>query len=422
MRTKTRRLLTLSLGGVLLLAVVASAGALLVLDRIRTGEAALRNRVLERRGWLEEIRDGIYLSGTLARDYFNEPHGSDATALLEKLKSLEQDTNKALMRYSHATPEGNLEVAQLRGEVATYWKVLGLMEEMAGQQSSPGVNAYFQRQLAQRRQAMLQIAGDINRALERDLEEGEAHLAAMYTRFRFILMLETVLILAFGSVLSITTIRRIVKLQTEARALSAQLVTSQEQERREIARELHDTIGQAASGIRLDLGRMALTAGSDAMRLQLQSAAAAAEQIVDSVRQIALSLRPSMLDDLGLVPALEWQAREVGNRTGLNVQVTARDSAGELPDTHSTCIYRVAQEALQNCARHSAASHVRVGLEKNATKVSLQIEDDGKGFLVGRTKGLGLLGIEERVGRLGGRFRVQSEPGRGTIVTAELPL
>src|SRR5260370_38982964 len=131
------------------------------------------------------------------------------------------------------------------------------------------------------------------------------------------------------------------------------------------------------------------------MRLELQSIAASAEQIVEAVRRIALSLRPSMLDDLGLVPALEWQAREVGNRTGLNVEVLAEESAGELPETHRTCIYRVAQEALQNCARHSAASRVWVGLQKAANTVSLPVEDDGNGFLVRRTKGLGLLGMGE---------------------------
>jgi signal transduction histidine kinase len=129
-----------------------------------------------------------------------------------------------------------------------------------------------------------------------------------------------------------------------------------------------------------------------------------------------------MLDDLGLVPALEWQAREVGRRSGLDVQVQAEDSAGELPEAHLTCIYRVAQEALQNCVRHAAAHHVRIALQRFAETVMLHVEDDGKGFLTGRARGLGLLGMEERVVQLGGRFRVQSEPGRGTTVTAELPL
>jgi len=129
-----------------------------------------------------------------------------------------------------------------------------------------------------------------------------------------------------------------------------------------------------------------------------------------------------LLDDLGLVPALEWQAREIGHRTGLNVQILAEESAGELPEAHRTCIYRVVQEALQNSARHSGASRVRIGLQKATKSVCLHVEDDGRGFTVGRTRGLGLLGMEERVAQLGGRFRVESAPGRGTTVRAELPI
>ena len=106
----------------------------------------------------------------------------------------------------------------------------------------------------------------------------------------------------------------------------------------------------------------------------------------------------------------------------MNVEVSALESAGELPDSYRTCIYRVAQEALQNCARHAAASRVCVGLEKGERAVSLRVEDDGCGFKASRSRGLGLLGMEERVAQLGGRFRVQSAPGRGTTVWAELPL
>ena len=120
--------------------------------------------------------------------------------------------------------------------------------------------------------------------------------------------------------------------------------------------------------------------------------------------------------------ALEWQAREVGNRSGLDVEVCAEDSVGEMPDAQRTCIYRVTQEALQNCVRHAAASNVRVGLTQAEKTVTLRVQDNGKGFHTGRTRGLGLLGMEERVSRLGGRLRLRSELGRGTTLTVELPL
>jgi signal transduction histidine kinase len=129
-----------------------------------------------------------------------------------------------------------------------------------------------------------------------------------------------------------------------------------------------------------------------------------------------------MLDDLGLVAALEWQAREVGRRSGLQVEISAEDSAGELPDAQRTCIYRIAQEALQNCARHAGARMVRVVLRRAGASVALRVQDDGAGFRPGRSRGMGILGMEERAAQLGGRLQVQSEPGRGTTVTAELPV
>jgi signal transduction histidine kinase len=200
------------------------------------------------------------------------------------------------------------------------------------------------------------------------------------------------------------------------------LESAQEEERRSIARELHDEIGQAMSRIVLDAGRARNLTESPAVRLQLAAISESAERTVEAVRRIALSLRPSMLDDLGLVAALEWQAREVGNRTGLDVEVCAEDSAGEMPDLQRTCIYRVTQEALQNCVRHASASNVRVGLTQAEKSVTLRVQDNGKGFRTGRTRGLGLLGMEERVSRLGGRMRLRSEVGRGTTLTVELPL
>ena len=400
MGLRTRPLLIYSLGALVVLIAAGGAAALAMFGHIRAGEAELRSRFYARAAALERIRRGIYLSGTLARDYFAEPNGADSALLLARLAAVEQDVKGAL--------EGGS--AQLRGDVTAYWKVLDLMTQMARTQSAPGVDAYFRHQLAQRREAMMQIADDIGAALDREWTQGQTELARMYARLRAIFAAELALIVILGIGLSVAAARRLLRLEGETRALSAQLVRAQEQERRSIARELHDEVGQALSQVLLDVD-------SDTAK-----ARAGLEHVVDEVRRISLALRPSMLDDLGLVPALEWQAREIGSRTGLRVEVVAEESAGELPEAHRTCIYRVAQEALQNSARHAAAGRVRVGLQKNGHTVSLRVEDDGKGFAAARSKGLGLLGMQERVAQLGGHFRVQSEPGRGTTITAELPL
>ncbi len=140
------------------------------------------------------------------------------------------------------------------------------------------------------------------------------------------------------------------------------------------------------------------------------------------IRNMALLLRPSMLDDFGLLPALEWQAREVSKRTGLRVQVSAEEAAEELPDELRTCIYRVVQEALHNCARHAQARTVKVTVAQEPTRIVLTVVDDGHGFDARRVRGLGLVGMEERVNHLGGAFAVKSAPGSGTRVEVELPL
>ena len=147
-----------------------------------------------------------------------------------------------------------------------------------------------------------------------------------------------------------------------------------------------------------------------------------ADSSVNSIRDISLLLRPSMLDDLGLIPALEWQARETSRRTRIDVRVSAENVADSLPDAIRTCVYRVTQEALQNVARHSAHRTPGSGCSSRTARFPPTIEDDGSGFNPQRTRGMGLLGIEERVRQLSGRLEVRSDPGKGTTVRVSLPL
>ena len=143
-----------------------------------------------------------------------------------------------------------------------------------------------------------------------------------------------------------------------------------------------------------------------------------------AARDLAMGLRPSMLDDFGLGPALGWQAREFSRRTGVRVGVECAPDLGGLPDPVRTCLYRVAQEALTNCARHARAKEVRVAVRQDRDAVELAVEDDGVGFDPAevRGRGLGLLGIEERVGELGGTVRVASRLYQGTRLSVRLPV
>jgi signal transduction histidine kinase len=244
--------------------------------------------------------------------------------------------------------------------------------------------------------------------------------------------------LGVGVLLAAFTIRRTLRLENELqeryhegmrargelKELSARLVSAQEEERRAISRELHDEVGQSLSALLMEAGNAAASVPQDSavVRRHVESIKKLAEASVNVIRNMTLLLRPSMLDDFGLVPALEWQAREVSKRTGLRVHVAAEETAGELPDEHKTCIYRVVQEALHNCARHAQARSVRVVVRQEPLKILFSVEDDGHGFDARRVRGLGLVGMEERVNHLGGAFEVESRPGKGTKVAVELPM
>jgi signal transduction histidine kinase len=205
--------------------------------------------------------------------------------------------------------------------------------------------------------------------------------------------------------------------------LSARLVDAQETERRAISRELHDEVGQALGALLVDIGRLSTVLSSDhpEVKAQLDNVKAVAERTFQSVRNMALLLRPSMLDDLGLAAALEWQGREVSRRSEIEVSVGSEDVPEDLPDEYKICIYRLVQEALNNAVRHSGAANAKVVVERPGKSIVVRVTDDGRGFDPARSRGMGILGMEERVKRLGGTLRVESQPGKGTTVTAELP-
>jgi signal transduction histidine kinase len=221
-------------------------------------------------------------------------------------------------------------------------------------------------------------------------------------------------------------VRHSLEENVEARAglrdLSAKLVRVQEEERRALSRELHDEAGQSFSAILMEAENLLDMPQRGDLHRHLESIRNLAQRGLSEARDMALLLRPSMLDDFGLLPALNWQARETGKRTGLRVQVNAAELPEDLPEEHKTCIYRVVQEALNNVARHAQASAVQVSLQGRPFEISLSVQDDGTGFDAQRVRGLGLLGMEERVHHLGGTFVIDSQPGRGTLLKINLPV
>lgn len=211
----------------------------------------------------------------------------------------------------------------------------------------------------------------------------------------------------------------------QLRALSTFLQTVREEERKRIARELHDELGQALTALKIDLDWLQARPAAQEERVatKLQSMGQVLGKTVESVRRIAEDLRPGMLDDLGLAAAIEWQVEQFQGRTGIRCELRMNRDEFELNDRVATSVFRIIQEALTNVARHAAADAVVITLEENAGEIRLEVRDNGQGFQPGpKPRSYGLLGIRERVNMLGGEVDIQSKPGNGTRVQATIPL
>ncbi|MBX3637416.1 MAG: sensor histidine kinase, partial [Rubrivivax sp.] len=209
------------------------------------------------------------------------------------------------------------------------------------------------------------------------------------------------------------------------RGLSASVVDAREQERRRIARELHDELGQRLSALKLELAGCAGSAGLRPEDPRLQAMLAMLDDTMASVRRIAADLRPLMLDDLGLAAAIEWLAAEATRRLGMQVQVEVDELDPELGEPLAIAVYRMVQEALTNVARHARASRVQVVLHCRGGELRLTVQDDGVGFDLpapGRPGSYGLLGMRERARLLGGRVEIDNPPEGGGRVRVWLPL
>ncbi len=222
------------------------------------------------------------------------------------------------------------------------------------------------------------------------------------------------------------------KMQEEHLALLrdriSRITRAQEDERQRIARELHDQAGQTLTALQLGLARLEGQVKTDRVREELESLRQLTIETMDEIRNLALDLRPSALDELGLVPALRAFSREYTRRFGTPITVDTSALKERLPAEMEVALFRIIQEALTNVAKHAKASHAQVTLRLVNSSVEAAVADDGRGFEVEQTmrsaerRSLGLIGMKERVELFGGSFGIKSQPGKGTTLTITLPL
>jgi signal transduction histidine kinase len=212
------------------------------------------------------------------------------------------------------------------------------------------------------------------------------------------------------------------------RALSTYLQTVREEERTRIAREVHDGLGQALTGCKLDVSWIAGKLSRDQKQLQEKTRALAAhiDSTIQMVRRIATELRPGILDHLGLAAALEWQANEFQTRTGIRCEVHGDIGDLNLEADMNTAFFRIFQETLTNIIRHAGATQVMVHLKEDDGQVIMEVRDNGRGISkaeISNAKSMGLLNMRERAGLLGGDFKISRVPrGKGTVVRVSIPL
>ena len=439
-RFGSRAALLAGFGALLVLMAIICIDALHTLAAFETNDTLIRQDFLYRERTLEQVRASLFESGTIMHDYVLLG-GSERQAqetLLTELQSIRNETAAALKTCIQSLPaEKQKPFQHLAVELENYWLKAGRTFAPGGKGKIELGNSVLRADILSQHAEILKITKEVSAVNDAELTEAKGRIAKVSAQFRRRLLMVATIVLSFGLILATATIihagrlensvdekyRESLQAQRELKELSKCLVETEERERRAISRELHDEVGQSLSAMLLEVETLTeMSNEKDGFRQGLQNIRMLAENCVNEVRNMALLLRPSMLDDLGLIAALEWQAREVSRRTGMLVETVGENVSDALPDEHRTCVYRIVQEALNNCSRHAYAKNVRVVVRQEPNHLWVSIDDDGKGFDPSRVRGLGLVGMNERVSQLGGVLKVGSDPLRGTRLRVELPL
>jgi signal transduction histidine kinase len=439
-RWQTRIALFAGFGGLLVLLGVIGISAVSFLSQIKDREETIRRDYVNRDRVLQNLRADIYTSGTYVRDFLLDPNDAFAAGHRDQFLETQQKLRSEIAEYRHLIGAGDVApVDQLVTELDEYMKALAPVLNWNATERQARAYPFMQDELLPRRMSALGLADHIQQLSESQLEQNGVAVSVMLSSFRAKLLLLLILTAITGLTLAGIALWRLLGLEDESqrrfaevvgtreelKRLSAELVSAQESERRKISRELHDEVGQVLSAIMLGLGnlRSALRTHNSAEAFrQLQLVEDMTERNASVVRNISLLLRPTMLDDLGLIPALKWLAREISRTSSMTVDVAAESFVDDLPDGHRTCVFRVVQEALRNATRHSGARQARVCVREENGILRLLVQDDGKGFAPSLETGLGILGMQERVMSLSGTMTLNSNPGKGTVITFDLPV
>ncbi len=411
---------------------------------VESRAATINSRYIQAQELLSNVRAQILIGSVYVRDALLETDPSVAAAYRRRLDESDAAVNQALAHY---VPVLNSEaerarVDRLRHEITDFHAAMARL--LATDPVSPprDPRALLRSEIVPKREVVIRVSEDVQSLNREAFVRQQAGIAEVYgvTQRRVWIVLGVALTTSFGvGLLAILYAGRLEDRLRRQRAhdienarnlqqLSAKLITAQEEERRSIARELHDEVGQVLTAIKVELAvaQRSIDRGAGAPHL-LDDARSVTDGALTLVRDLSHLLHPALLDDLGLAAAVEWYLRGFGKRHDIRVDLLHDRMDARLSQEVEATAYRIVQEALTNVAKHANATLGRVYLQRLPSTIVITVEDDGRGFdiatteRVGERRGLGLISIRERVASLGGTMRLESLPGKGTRLTVELP-
>ncbi len=411
------------------------------LEQIEQNVASVHDSYVRGDETLSKIRTNVLLGSIYLRDALIDGASARRDMYQAEFARLRQEVDALVRSYvpDVTSADEREHWVRLQAELADYWASRDIA--FSSQARSPAdAAAVLRDRVVPRRENVLEIADQIAalQGVANQRRQQETDELYGQVRTRLVSMgVGTLVVALFVAVMASRHVNRLQRqierqrsIESENREdlerLSARLVDVQEQERRSLARELHDAVGQALTAVKMDIG-IALRSDVDARgRSALEEARDISEDALRSVRDMSQLLHPSALDDFGLPATLTTYLRNFSHRSGIRAQLAETLDARLAPEIE-VCVYRIVQEALSNVAKHSGATACTVSLNSGGRILRLTIEDNGRGIgpvatRVKSARGLGLIGMRERAQALGGTFTIGERDGGGTVVSVSLPL
>ena len=393
---------------------------------------------------LNTVRTNVLLGSIYLRDALIDRTPASQEDYRRALEQIREEVDRVLPIYLPliGSPLERQHWDGLQVELDKYWMSRDLAFVSDEPLSTANAAALLRQRIVPARQSILEIVDSLSALQRASRERHESEAALLYGSAQTRVISLASLAIVVGLVVAFVATRHVGRLEHEIERrqaaerqnrsdlerLSARLVTAQEEERRSLARELHDAVGQALTAIKMEMGVAMRGVETDSRaRRALDEGRAIAESTLQNVRDLSQLLHPSMLDDFGLPEAVSAHLRSFSKRTGIRTQLTHERMDDRLPPDIEVCVYRIVQEALTNVARHSGASSCTVSLVRREGVLLLTIEDDGRGIETVAARGLdarrhlGLIGMRERAQALAGTFVIENRAEGGTRVLVRLP-